>query len=69
MVEELWGLELELWPLWWLVHHYGGSRTGEQWVQMELVVELWDMWWSCIFLWQGTAWVIGIGNTGHSIID
>ena len=44
MVEEQWGLELELWPLWWLVHHYGGRRTGKQWVQIVLVVELWDMW-------------------------
>lgn len=68
-MKELWGLELELWPLWWLVHHYGGSRTGEQRVQIGLVVELWDMWWSCIFLLWGIAWVIGIGHTGHSVIN
>ncbi|KAI9533808.1 hypothetical protein NQZ68_019891 [Dissostichus eleginoides] len=37
VVEQPWGLELELWPLRWLVHHYGGSRTGERWVQIGLV--------------------------------
>lgn len=58
----------ELWPLWWLVHHYGG-RTGKWWVQTVLVVKLWDMWWSCIFLGQGIAWVVGSENTGHFVIN
>lgn len=69
VVEELWGLELEPWPLRWLVHHYGGSGTSERRVQIGLVVELWNMWSSCISLWQGIAWVIGSGNTGHSVIN